>query len=308
MPDHPKVSVNIITFNHAEFIAKALDSVLMQRTSFDYEIIIGDDCSNDGTREIIEAYHQSFPDKIKPLFRQKNVGMMRNVKETLEACTGEYIAFLEGDDYWTDAGKLQAQVDYLDQHPDCAVCHHKVDYVLSPGDRIVREFPPPRYRRALIGPRHLAMLNCIQTCSAMFRRKCLPTFDEEFQQLKLGDWPLFVLLNQHGWIGFIDRTMAHYRIHPNNGWNNRPPEYKLRAMEQMAWYLLERVKNDSMEFWQDMLLALTLKDIALTLKSFALLQSAGKLKQFIGRLIQFKKPFWMFNRLWPYLWSHYFSN
>jgi len=307
MPDHPKLSVNIITFNHAQFIGKALDSVLMQSTSFDYEIIIGDDCSTDGTCEIIRSYHQRFPDKIKPLFREKNVGMMRNVKETLEACTGEYIAFLEGDDYWTDTGKIQAQSDYLDQHPDCVVCHHKVDYILSPSGKIVREFPPPRYRKNLVGPRHLATLNCIQTCSAMFRSKCLPPFDDEFQQLKLGDWPLFVLLSQHGWIGFIDRNMAHYRIHPNNGWNNRPPEYKIKAMEQMAWYLLNRVQNDAKEYWQDMLLALMLKDVALALKSVALLQSAGKFRQFIGRLVQFKKPFWLFNRLGPYVWSHYFS-
>jgi len=81
MPDCPKLSVAIITFNHAEFIAKALDSVLMQRASFDYEIIIGDDCSSDGTREIIQTYHHRWPAKIKPVFHEKNVGMMKNFKD-----------------------------------------------------------------------------------------------------------------------------------------------------------------------------------------------------------------------------------
>jgi glycosyltransferase involved in cell wall biosynthesis len=119
MPEHPKLSVAIITFNHAEFIAKALDSVLMQLTSFDYEIIVGDDCSTDGTREIIQTYQQRWPAKITTVFREKNVGMMRNFKETVEQCTGNYIALLEGDDYWTDLNKLQLQAEYLDGHPNC---------------------------------------------------------------------------------------------------------------------------------------------------------------------------------------------
>jgi glycosyltransferase involved in cell wall biosynthesis len=307
MPDHPKVSVNIITFKHAEFIAKALDSVLMQRTSFDYEIVVGDDCSTDGTREIIQAYHQSFPDKIRPLFREKNIGMMRNFTQTMEQCTGEYVAILEGDDYWTDPNKLQLQAEYLDNHPDFALCHHRVEHIATPGGNKIREFPPYRYRTVQENGRQLAMYNYIQTCSVMFRRKWMPPLDAEFQELKLGDWPIFALLSQRGAIGYLDRTMAHYRVHNSNSWNKRSPHYKLRAMEQMAWYLHERVDTNSKDVWQDTILALAFKDLALAARSFSPVKFLSRLKCFINQSRQFRKPFWIFNRLWPYYKANYLN-
>src|SRR4026207_1049489 len=98
----PKVSVYLITFNQAQFIAKALESVLMQKTVFDYEIVVGDDCSTDGTIEILKSYQQRHPQKLKLVLHNENVGMMRNALDVLANCTGEYIACLEGDDYWTD--------------------------------------------------------------------------------------------------------------------------------------------------------------------------------------------------------------
>jgi glycosyltransferase involved in cell wall biosynthesis len=307
MPDHPKLSVNIITFNHAEFIAKALDSVLMQSTSFDYEIIVGDDCSTDGTREIIQDYHRRWPAKIKPLLHPKNIGMMRNFTQTMEECTGDYVAILEGDDYWTDSNKLQLQAEYLDNHLDRALCHHRVDHVASPSGTKIREFPPPRYRADQANGRGLAMYNYIQTCSVMFRRKWLPPLDAQFEELKLGDWPIFTLLSERGGIGYIDRTMAHYRVHSSNSWNKRPADYKLRAMEQMAWYLHDRVETSSKDFWQDTILALAFKDLALAARSFSPVKFLSRLKLFISRSRQFRKPFWIFKRLWPYYRANYLN-
>jgi glycosyltransferase involved in cell wall biosynthesis len=307
MSDHPKLSVNIITFNHAEFIAKALDSVLMQRVYFDYEIVVGDDCSTDGTREIIQAYHQRAPNKIKPVFQPKNIGMMRNFTRTMEECTAEYIAIVEGDDYWTDSNKLQQQVEYLDNHPDCALCHHRVEHVLSPSGTKIREFPPPRYRTFQTDGRDLAMYNYIQTCSVMFRRKWLPPLDAQFEELKLGDWPIFALLSQRGAIGYLDQTMAHYRVHSSNSWNKRPADYKLRAMEQMAWYLHDRVDASSKDVWLDTILAVAFKDLALAARSCSPVKFLNRLKRFINQSRQFRKPFWIFNRLWPYYKANYLN-
>ncbi|HEX5220150.1 MAG TPA: glycosyltransferase [Verrucomicrobiae bacterium] len=302
--ENPKLSVCIITFNHAEFIAKALDSVLTQQTSFEYNVIIGDDCSTDGTDKIIEMYQRRWPDKFSPLCREKNVGMGKNLKETLERCSGEYVAFLEGDDYWTDPRKLQAQVDHLDNNPGCALCHHRVDYISWPGGEKLKEFPPRRFRVDRPDPRTLAMCNFIQTCSVVCRRKWLPLFDEELEELKLADWPLFVLLSERGWIGYLDRTMAHYRVHANNSWKARPIDYQMRGLERMARYLLERVDDRSKDSWKDMILTLAFKEVVLALQSFAFGRSVGKLKRFIKRSVEFKKPFWTFNRLWP----HYRAN
>jgi glycosyltransferase involved in cell wall biosynthesis len=307
MPGTPKLSISTICFNQAQFIGQALDSVLMQKASFEYEVVISDDCSTDATRKIIADYQRRWPDKIKPLLREKNVGMQRNGIETIERCRGEYLAFLEGDDYWTDPNKIQMQVDYLDAHPDCSLVHHKVELMASPSGESLGEHPPPAYRLERPDPRLLAMFNFIQTCSVMVRRKWLPPFDEQFQELKLGDWPLCVLLSERGWIGYIDRSMAHYRVHAHNSWNNRPADYKIRAMEKMAWYLLERVNDSSKDIWMDTLLALAFKDLGLAIVSLSPGRILDRIRFFINRSSDFKKPFWVLNRFWPYYRANYLA-
>ena len=108
----PLVSIASITYNHEKFIAQAIDSFLMQETDFDFEIIIGEDCSTDDTLKIIKEYKAKYPDIIKLITSESNVGMMTNFIRTLEACSGKYIALCEGDDYWTDTLKLQKQVNF----------------------------------------------------------------------------------------------------------------------------------------------------------------------------------------------------
>jgi glycosyltransferase involved in cell wall biosynthesis len=107
-----KVSVLMITYNHEKFIAQAIDSILMQQTDFEYEIVVGDDFSKDRTRAILDNYKKKHPSKIKLLFPDRNLGMHRNFIQTLNSCQGQYVALLEGDDYWTSPYKLQKQVDF----------------------------------------------------------------------------------------------------------------------------------------------------------------------------------------------------
>jgi glycosyltransferase involved in cell wall biosynthesis len=305
MISSPKLSVEIVTFNHAEFIAKALDSVLMQRASFEYEIVIGDDCSTDGTVQILKDFQRRCPDRVRPFFRERNVGAGRNFVDNLMRCRGEYIAWLDGDDYWTDPEKIQLQADYLDRHGTCALVHHRVDYLSWPGEEIIGEYPPPLYRVEQPDPRALAMVNYIQACSVMYRREWQPPLGEEFPELKLGDWPLCVLLNQRGWIGYIDRTMAHYRMHTGSSWNTLLSDQKLRAMEKMAWYLLQRVNDSSKDAWRDTILAIAFKDLVLAMTSLAPKKALDRLKYFVRHSASFRKPFWLFNRLWPYYYANH---
>ncbi|XME01492.1 glycosyltransferase family 2 protein [Lachnospiraceae bacterium C1.1] len=115
----PKLSVVLIAYNHEPFIRKALDGILMQKVDFPYEIVVGEDCSTDHTRDILREYAEKFPGRFRLLFREKNLGRPTlNVYLTSMECQGKYIAYLEGDDYWTDENKLQKQVDFLDSHPD----------------------------------------------------------------------------------------------------------------------------------------------------------------------------------------------
>ena len=121
-----KVSVTIITYNHEKFIRKTLDSVLMQKVNFQYEIVIGEDCSTDNTKKILLEYQNKHPGKIRLLLAENNQGLVRNFMQTYRACKGEYIATLDGDDYWISSRKLQKQVDFLDRHGDFSMCFHPV--------------------------------------------------------------------------------------------------------------------------------------------------------------------------------------
>jgi glycosyltransferase involved in cell wall biosynthesis len=115
----------MITYNHEKFIAEAIEGVLMQKTDFPIELIIGEDCSTDRTREICIAYQQQYPGIIKLQLPETNKGMTRNFIENMQAAQGKYIALCEGDDYWTDPQKLQKQVDFLEANPGYNLCCHR---------------------------------------------------------------------------------------------------------------------------------------------------------------------------------------
>ena len=125
----PLVSVHMITYNHAKFIRQAIEGALNQNTSFPFEIVIGEDCSTDGTKEIVHDYQQRYPEIINITTSKKNVGVNANFIRTLNACKGKYVALCEGDDYWTDPQKLQKQVDFLENNPDFVICCHDVKVI-----------------------------------------------------------------------------------------------------------------------------------------------------------------------------------
>ncbi len=206
-----KISVLIITYNHEKYIGQAIESVLMQRTAFDYELVIGEDCSTDRTREIVSDYHRRFPEKIRLILSDVNTRGRKILVRTFDACQGEYIALLEGDDYWTSPSKLQKQVDFLGRHPECAICFHPVWKVYEEGGREPEVFPQqtkPTYRLS-----DLIEANFIPTCSTVFRRGLFEEFPDWIDQMPILDWPLHVLNAQHGDIGCIDEVMGAYRIH-----------------------------------------------------------------------------------------------
>jgi glycosyltransferase involved in cell wall biosynthesis len=136
----PLVSVQMITYNHASYIAKAIEGVLAQRVSFPIELVIGEDCSIDGTRDIVLAYQSNHPDVIRVITSDTNVGMKRNNYRTMKACRGKYVAFCEGDDYWHHTGKLQQQADYMERHPDCGLIFSDYDVYHVSSRRFTRDF------------------------------------------------------------------------------------------------------------------------------------------------------------------------
>jgi len=215
-----KVSVAMITYNHEEFIAQAVESALMQETDFDYEIVIGEDCSTDGTGEILKTYQKVHPDKVRVLPRERNLGIHRNFVDTLGSCTGKYVALLEGDDYWISPHKLQKQVDFLDNHPECVLSFHNVKQFYQDGSReaMLRNSID---QKAILSLEDVLVDHSITTCSVMFRNGLVTELPPWFYTLPVGDWPFWILLAQHGNLGYINEVMASYRRHPGGLYSSK---------------------------------------------------------------------------------------
>lgn len=213
----PKVSVCMIAYNQEKYIAKAIESVLMQKTNFDYELVIGEDCSTDKTKQVIIKYQNRYQNKIKAIINKKNLGMVPNFIQTLRVCSGQYIALLEGDDYWTSPNKLQKQVDFLDINQDYTISSHNV-YVMQEGSKS----QPSEW----LGRKHkeISTLEDIleygsggATCSLVFRRKSIIPLPKWFYTLPGGDWALQVLCTSKGKMYYFSEVMGVYRTkHSNN--------------------------------------------------------------------------------------------
>lgn len=225
-----KVSILMITYNHEKFIAQAVESVLMQKANFEYELVIGEDCSTDNTRQILLEYQKKHPDKIRLLLPEKNLGMYKNAVNTLQACRGQYIAHLEGDDYWTADDKLQKQVDLLDNHPEYTMSFHNVFCF-----REDNQSPPGilNYEKLVYTIEDLLISNFISTPSVMYRAGVVKEMPIWFEELSMGDWPFHILHAQYGKIGYVDEVMAAYRIHAGGSWSNKSRDWQIQQIIQM---------------------------------------------------------------------------
>lgn len=204
-----KVSVCIFAFNLEKYIAKAIESVLMQRANFHYEIIIGEDNSTDKTRNICLSYQKSFPEKIKILLREENLGMTRNVFDTLKEASGQYVAVLDGDDYWIDPLKLQKQVDFMDLNPDFSLCCHN-SIILYEDHDIAPSLFNARDQNDIISTEQLISKWSISTASMLYRRSFM-TFPEWIYGVHNFDLAIQLIVADKGRIKFLKDPMAVYR-------------------------------------------------------------------------------------------------
>lgn len=217
--NEPKVSVLMIAYNHEKYIAQAIESVLMQKTDFPYELIVGEDCSTDGTREIVREYSRKYPGIVRALLGERNIGVRENSRQVFSASLGKYIALLEGDDYWTSPRKLQIQADLLDAHPETSLCGHPCVWHYEDGsqpDTLVPDLPAGFY-----GVENLLRGDRLSTCSVMFRRAVEDFTPECYRHLAMGDLPLFVELALRGNICLVKETMGVYRIHAGGIWSGK---------------------------------------------------------------------------------------
>jgi len=243
----PAVSVCIITYNQAAYIRQAVESAIAQKTSFDYEIVVGDDQSTDATPTILGELERAHGPKLRVFRRDANLGVTRNLAETLQACRARYVALLEGDDYWTDPRKLQLQHDFLESHADHAIVFHRVEVRGADGS-LRRLLPARRVAKRARMTDLLERGNFIPTVSVMYRHQ-IREFPAWFYSLRIGDLPLNVMQAQLGDIGFIDRVMAVYRLHEGGTFSTIGNAQRVEQVVKMYTHL-----NDHLERRYDRLI------------------------------------------------------
>ena len=215
--EKPLVSICCITYNQEKYIAQCLDGFIMQKTTFPFEIVISNDCSTDNTYEIINKYKEKYSYLFKDVSPSKNLGSINNFYYTLSECTGKYIAFCEGDDYWIDENKLQMQVDFLENNPEYGMCYTKA----KPYNQDEQKF----HKKTIGSSFHdfkdlLVNGNRVPTLTTVYRKDLLDKYQQEIQPSNkgwlMGDYPMWLYFSHECKVKFFDIVTAVYRVLENS--------------------------------------------------------------------------------------------
>lgn len=231
----PTVSVCVITYNQENYIKQCLDSIIIQKTNFDFEIVIGEDCSLDSTATIVKNYANS-NSRINFLNTEKNLGVIANFIRSLRACKGKYIAFCEGDDYWIDENKLQKQVDFLELHTEYGgVCTNNRWFLEDKNtfkDSILEE--------GIITLEDLVNSNKINSQTILFRKELIKDLNW-LKSLNIGDWPLHLLITSQQPYYRLPEITTIYRVHEGGVHSLLKEEFKIRNRVDVLIAVLKSV-------------------------------------------------------------------
>ena len=274
----PVVSVCMITYNHAPFIAKSIEGVLQQRSEYPFELVIGEDCSTDGTREIVERYQRLHPDVIRVITSEKNVGSLKNAVRARKACRGKYIAFCEGDDYWHHPEKLQKQVAYMENHPECGLVCSNYDVNNIRLNKLTRDFVTYKKWRIpeQIDPSYFTaeeVSSVILTCTVLFRRELYERIVEadpylhESDKFMMGDIQVWAEMSAASRITYIPESLVTYHVTEESATRSRNVTNQLRfsiSMSELNIYLCDKynmpesLRNMHEDYWCESALRLAM--------------------------------------------------
>lgn len=222
----PLVSVCVATYNQQDYIGQCLDGILFQKTDFPFEIIVGEDESSDNTREICKKYAEKYRNKIRLFLRDRKESHFTNTDGTISrfnglwnrmSCRGKYIAFCEGDDYWTDSMKLQQQVDVLEHNPEVGFVH--TDFDMSEGKVGHSKWPT----EPIVATEKLINAEChIGNLTVMYRRELWEKIPKLYyhQNFKMGDLPMQIEMSRECKFVYINKITSMYRVLPNSASHN----------------------------------------------------------------------------------------
>ncbi|WP_242960956.1 glycosyltransferase family 2 protein [Clostridium peptidivorans] len=274
------VSINCITYNHEKYIAEAIESFLMQKTNFDFEILIHDDASTDRTADIIRDYEKKYPHIIKAIYQTENQYSkgVRVFSLNANRAEGKYIAICEGDDYWTDPYKLKKQICYMENNPECGICFHAAEIVKDGKGRIDVIKP---YNKSCISSTEDIILGdgeFIATNSILYRKDILYNMPDFYLNAPIRDYPLQILCSMHKYAYYINDFMSAYRVGVKGSWTSlitseKNREEKIVNLKKRIIHMLNDFNQYSKEIYSD---AVNTKILNY---EFDILKVRGKIKQ-----------------------------
>jgi len=266
----PKVSVCMTVYNQERYIAEAIEGVIYQTTGFPFELVIGEDHSTDGTLAVCQQYVKTHSKLIRLHPRPRNLGVARNQAQTWAECQGDYIAMLDGDDFWCSPLKLQTQAKFLDNNPSFSMCFTKCNLLSDTPNRHDR-WP---YRDNLKGTLTISDIlrhNLIANCSVMYRR-AIRQYPEWIAALPYCDIALHSLHSMGGPIGYIPELMATYRLHEGSHFESlsffERVEYSIQMYTALANNLPQPYSAEAMQMLLMMRLGLGLKRVRDSVATF----------------------------------------
>lgn len=246
-PVQPVISVLMWAYNHRPYVEQAIESVLAQQTQYSYELVVSDDCSTDGTAEILKDYQKRYPKKIRLILSTRNMWKDGDITGRLLAqARGRYAALHHGDDYWTDPLKLQKQVDFLETHPECSACYTNAAVVNedgNPNPSIYLGAGPPaawivRPAEARRTQDDIFTRLAIPTCTLCYRTQYLRDLPKWANRTATGDWAMAMVLSGRGPIQYLDEITATYRRHGGGTWTSLETMMTLKhGLDRMEIFL-----------------------------------------------------------------------
>lgn len=240
----PLVSVSMITYNHEPYIAQAIESVLAQKTSFPFELVIGEDCSSDRTPEIVEHYRAQYPDVIRVLPNTERLGPNRNAARTFMACRGDYIAFLDGDDYWICEEKLEKQVKELEANQITAGVFVRTRVVTEDGAPTARVWPEDG-SQTFWKLQELISWQPYHPSALLVRNPHWSSWPDWLRKVYNLDWSIGIEISKQGPLRYLDFIGSAYRITANGIWTslNSPAQLEHRISTYRTAALALPLKN-----------------------------------------------------------------
>lgn len=249
MTNNPLVSIVCTSYNHGDYLAEAIDSFLMQKTNFDFEILIYDDASTDHSPRVIKQYESMHPSLINPIYQTENQ-YSKGVRVELfnhNRARGKYIAVCEGDDYWTDPYKLQKQVDYMEAHPGCSMTVHAADRVLSDKKKVLSTVRPERGNAIFSTERVIeGGGDLIATNSMVYSKEKVSALAPFYLNAVVGDYPLVILAALHGTVDYLDDNMSAYRVGVKDSWTERELATSMKRINH--YHDMERMFDEINEY------------------------------------------------------------